>query len=129
VQCVIDASALVELLIQGPRAREIEQAIGDSELIAPDILGPEALQSLRGLERTGTVATSRAEQAVRRLVESPIAFVPTRGLLHETWSLRHNVSAYDGCYVALARVLSCALLTADRSLARAPRLGVSVLAV
>jgi predicted nucleic acid-binding protein len=34
-------------------------------------------------------------------------------------SLRENVSAYDGVYVALAEVLDARLVTADRRLARA----------
>jgi predicted nucleic acid-binding protein len=126
---VIDASALVELLIQSPRATAIESAIGDRRLIAPDILNVEALQSLRGLQRGGALTEDRAAAAVRRLVESRVARVPTQALLHEAWSLRHNLSAYDACYVALARTLGCPLLTADGPLSRAPDLGVTTIVV
>jgi predicted nucleic acid-binding protein len=107
----------------------IEEAIGDGEPIAPDILNPEVLQSLRGLERGGVVTDARASRAVRRLAESRIARVPTRALLPDAWSLRHNLSAYDACYVALARALRCPLLTTDGPLARAPGLGIAVMAV
>lgn len=126
---VIDASALVELLLQGPPARRIEEAIGEDDPIAPDILNPEVLQSLRGLERGGVLTDARASQAARRLAESRIPRVPTRALLPAAWSLRHNLSAYDACYVALARALRCPLLTMDGPLARAPRLGVPVVVV
>lgn len=34
--------------------------------------------------------------------------------------LRHNVTPYDVCYVALAESLGCVLLTADLRLANAP---------
>ena len=34
--------------------------------------------------------------------------------------LRENVTAYDATCVALAELLGCALLTADRRLSRAP---------
>ena len=42
------------------------------------------------------------------------------GLLGRVWALRHNVSAYDASYVALADALDCPLLTADARLAGAP---------
>lgn len=126
---VVDASALVELLLQSPAATRIEGAIGDGDPIAPDILNPEVAQSLRGLERGGALTQVRATRALRRLAESDIARVPTRALLPAAWSLRHNLSAYDACYVALARALHCPLLTMDGPLARAPRLGVPVVVV
>jgi len=40
--------------------------------------------------------------------------------------LRHNVSFYDGLYVALAEAMDVPLLTADRKLARAPGLRAQV---
>ena len=39
------------------------------------------------------------------------------------WELRHNLSAYDAVYVALAEVLDTRALTCDGPLARAPRSG------
>ena len=45
---------------------------------------------------------------------------PTIGVLDRMWELRHNVSAYDAAYVALAEALECPLVTADRRLAGAP---------
>jgi predicted nucleic acid-binding protein len=128
-QIVIDASALVELLTRSPLAVKIDQIIGDAELIAPDVLNPEVLQSLRGLERGGRLTSARASMAVAQLVESRIQCIPTSGLLNEAWSMRANVSAYDACYVALARMLDCPLLTTDRPLTRAPDLGIPLIVV
>jgi predicted nucleic acid-binding protein len=45
---------------------------------------------------------------------------PTLPLMRRAYELRANVSAYDAAYVALAEVLGCELLTADRRLAGAP---------
>jgi predicted nucleic acid-binding protein len=126
---VIDACALVELLLQTSTGGRVARAVGGASLIAPDVVIPEVVQSLRGLERGGKVSGARASTAVRRLAESEIARVPTRVLLRDIWSLRANVSAYDACYVALARALGCPLLTTDRSLTRAPRLGITLLSV
>lgn len=126
---VIDASAVVELLLRGEKAPRIEHAVGDSELLAPDVVNPEVAQSLRGLERGGKLTDDRASRALLRLVESNIGRVPTRFLLREVWSVRANLSAYDACYVALARLLNCPLLTSDRPLTQAPRLGVTLIYV
>jgi predicted nucleic acid-binding protein len=123
----IDASALVELLLQTPTGRRIARTIAGAQLIAPDIVNPEVMQSLRGLERAGKLSSERAATVVARLAHSPIARVPTTGLIAEAWSLRFDLSAYDACYVALARALDCPLLTTDGPLRRAPSLGVRLL--
>lgn len=126
---VIDASALVELLLQTAVGTRVERAIGDAELVAPDVLNPEVMHALRGLERGGKLKSARASKAVGRLSREAITRVPTLGLLPEAWSLRANLSAYDACYVALARALDCPLLTVDGPMKRAPNLGVTLIAV
>src|ERR1700735_1678026 len=126
---VIDASAFVELLLQTAVGTRVDQAIGAAELIAPDVLNPEVMHTIRGLERGGKLASERASEAVERLVEDSIVRVPTLDLLREAWSLRFNLSAYDACYVALARMFDCPLLTTDRPLTRAPDLGIPLIVV
>jgi len=126
---VIDACALLELLLATSKREAIAQAAGDSPLIAPDLVNVELAQSLRGLVRAGKVSAARAERALTRLSEGAVARMPTAPLLREIWSLRHNLSAYDASYVALARALDRPLLTADEPLARAPRLGVTLIVV
>jgi predicted nucleic acid-binding protein len=126
---VIDASAVIDLLVHNPLAARIDRAVDDRELIAPDILNAEVLQGLRGLERGGALTKARASKAILRLAEGHIALVPTQALIQDVWSLRHNLSAYDACYVALARALACPLLTTDGPRTRAPRLGVPLIVV
>ncbi len=126
-QIAIDASALVELLLRTTLGRQIASLIGGSQLIAPDIVNPEVIQSLRGLERGGKLSSERASRAVKRLAESPVRRVPTTGLIADAWALRANLSAYDACYVALARALDCLLLSTDAPLRRAPLPGVRFL--
>ncbi len=55
--------------------------------------------------------------------------MPTARLTAPVWRLRDNVSTYDACYVCLAEVLDCPLVTADGRLTRAPGLPVQVIAV
>jgi predicted nucleic acid-binding protein len=128
-QITIDASALVELLLLTPLGRSVEQAIAGAALIAPDVINPEALQSLRNLERGGKISQDRAAKAVVRLTESTITRVPTTGLIVDAWPMRTNLSSYDACYVALAKRLSCPLLTIDARMMRAPSFGVTFLSL
>jgi predicted nucleic acid-binding protein len=116
----IDASALVELLLQTPVGKRVAGLALGSRLIAPDVINPETVQSLRRLERAGHLTSERAAAAVSRLHRSPIVRVPTTGLIADAWSLRANLSAYDACYVALARAGGWPLLTTDGPLQRAP---------
>jgi predicted nucleic acid-binding protein len=126
---VVDASALVELLLQRERAPAVSQAVGDTEMVAPDVVNPEVLWALRRRERDGNLPADRLAQAVDDLLHAPLRRLPTLPLLPAVWSLRANVTAYDGCYVALARALECPLVTADLKLSRAPWLGVPLITV
>ena len=126
---VIDASALVELLVQAERAPAVAQAVGDTQMVAPDVINPEVLWALWRRERRGILQPDRASQAVEDLLDAPLRRFPTLELVATAWTMRANVTSYDACYVALARELNCALVTADRKLSRAPNLGVPLLTV
>ncbi len=126
---VVDSSALVEVLVQRERADAVRQVVGDTEMVAPDVINPETLSTLRRLERIGQLPTGRARQALHDLVSVPLRRFPTLPLLPAVWDLRGGVTAYDACYVVLARDLECPLVTADRKLSRAPGLGVPLVMV
>lgn len=96
-------------------------------MVAPDLINVEVLSVLRRMVLHALIPAERGEEAVRDLVAAPIRLLPTLPLAEGIWRLRDNVSAYDACYIALAGILGCALVTADARLARAPGLGVSVL--
>jgi predicted nucleic acid-binding protein len=126
---VIDASAVVELLLASERATAVEQSIEDADLVAPDSINPEVLQAIRGLERSGKVNEGRAGEMLANLLIMSVKRVPTFGLMSDAWALRHNLTAYDACYVALARHLGSALITGDHRIARAPNLGIPLILV
>lgn len=77
----------------------------------------------------GRLPEDRASIAIAQLTKSTVQCLPTVGLVREVWSLRDNLSAYDACYVALARALDCPLLTVDGPLTRAPRLDVTLISI
>lgn len=72
------------------------------------------------------VDTGIADRTVGNLADAPVRRMTTGPLVREMWSRSANVTAYDACYVALARLLDAPLVTLDERLARAPGLGVEL---
>ena len=74
----------------------------------------------------GALDQNRALAMLERLREWRVRRVPHDDLVIPAWDYRHNVSAYDALYVALAKRLGATLLTADEALYRAVRADVGV---
>lgn len=56
------------------------------------------------------------------MADLPLTPYPHLALLPRIWELRHNFTAYDAAYIALAEALYAPLVTRDRALAlSAPR--------
>jgi predicted nucleic acid-binding protein len=110
---VIDASALLEILLRTERAdRLMERTFSGSEQMhAPQLLDIEITQVLRRLVRQKEITAARGEQALQDLSDVLIE--------RRIWQLRDSLSAYDGAYVALAEALAAPLLTCDSKLAGA----------
>ena len=118
---VLDASAAIDWLLQSASGRKVEERIyshGES-LHAPHLLDVEFTQVLRRLVRERTVEVSRAEQAIVDLVNLPITRYPHFVFLPRLWQLRHNLTAYDAVYIALAERLNATLVTRDARLSAA----------
>ena len=89
-------------------------------LHAPHLIDLEIAQVLRRYCMSNEIRAERAEEALADLEILGIYRHSHDLLLPRVWQLRHNVTAYDAAYLALAEALSAPLLTADRRLARAP---------
>ena len=125
---VLDASAAVELLLNTPAGRRVSSRLdGETEVIhAPHLIDIEVAQVLRRHVLHGLVTDARALRALDRWRDLDIERYRHTPLLDRVWQLRHNVSAYDAVYVALAEALSSPLVTGDARLARAPGLNVRI---
>ena len=123
---VVDASAAVEFLLQTALGIRVEGAMGDADIVAPELLDAEVLAVLRREVATGRLTQERAAEALDDLRDWGVERLAHRPLLREAWSLRGHVTAYDALYVAAARTRDAGLITADGPLSRAPALGVAV---
>jgi predicted nucleic acid-binding protein len=86
-------------------------------LHAPHLIDIEVAQVLRRYAATGQIEPGRCSDALIDLSDVPLHRYPHDVLLPRVWELRHNLTAYDAVYVALAEALDAPLLTRDRLLA------------
>jgi predicted nucleic acid-binding protein len=120
---VVDASALVELLLRTPAAGSIQTRLFEKleELHAPQLIDIEVIQVFRRYSLAGEVDAERSRSLLADLVDFPMQRHSHEPLLPRVWELRHNLSAYDAVYLALAEALDAALLTGDGRLVTAAR--------
>ncbi len=119
---VVDASALLEFLLQTPLGARVEARLfrGEDEFHSPHLVDVEVTQGLRRLVRTGEVSADRAAEAIADLAGLDLHRHAHLDLLTRAWKLRENITAYDAMYVALAEALDAPIITCDAPLARAP---------
>jgi len=125
---VLDASALLELLLGTARGRSVAQLLSDPSLAlhVPHLADVEVVQALRRLVRDGALEATAASTAIEELRALDIERHAHEPLLDRVWALRQNLTAYDAVYVSLAEALDATLLTCDARLARAPGLNAGV---
>ena len=119
---VVDASALLEVLLRTPAAGAVENRLfaPGQTLHAPHLLDVEAAQVIRRYAANGDIDRERGGLALDDLADFPLRRYPHDFLLRRIWRLRNNLTAYDAAYVALAEALDAPLLTRDRRLAASP---------
>jgi len=115
---VVDASAIIEVLLNtatGDVLRSYLFATGET-LHVPHLMDVEVLQVLGRYSISKTLDRKRAGEAFDDYAAIPLTRYPHSVLLPRVWELRHNLTAYDAVYVALAEALDATLVTCDRGL-------------
>ena len=118
---VLDASAVVELLLDTVEGRRVATLISDANigLHVPHLVDVEACSALRRLAREKIIEESDAEAAIADLLALDLQRHSHEGLLERAWALRGNLTLYDAMYVAWAEALDATLVTCDARLSRA----------
>lgn len=86
----------------------------------------EVAQVLRRFTAAGEIEPGTAARALDVLLNLDVNRYTHESLLSAIWKLRHNLSAYDAAFVALAGVLNAPLITLDKRIARASLTGWNV---
>jgi predicted nucleic acid-binding protein len=116
-----DASALVDVLLRVGEADAIEARLLNSGLTlhVPHLIDAEVTHAIRRHAATGAIDAGRGRDLLADFVDLPMQRHAHDWLLPRVWELRHNLTAYDAVYVALAEALEAPLLTRDQRLANA----------
>jgi predicted nucleic acid-binding protein len=119
---VVDASAVLEVLLRTPASKQVEALLFDSArtLHAPHLLDVEIAQVVRRYVASGEINGERGRAALADLLDLPLSRYPHDFLVPRIWELRNNLTAYDAAYVALAEALDAPLLTRDARLVNSP---------
>lgn len=115
---VLDTSAVVDFLLGVGVAEQVGALMtAENELAAPDLLVFEVLAVLRREAFRGEIAEGRTAGAVEDLGDLPVELFPCIPLRQRVWALRHNFTAADALFVALAEQLDEPLATKDSAFA------------
>lgn len=115
---VLDASAVVDLLLGEDVGTAVHRRIDGVALHAPAHLDAEVLSGLGRLQRAGRLADSAVSRQLAVLAEAPIVRHGLEELLVGAWERRHRLRLADGLYVELAHRLGTQVLTTDHALGR-----------
>lgn len=113
---VVDASAVLEVLVGEPNETLATRLADETVLHAPHLLDTEVLHVLRRLEHRADLTTGQVTTARDNFQRLTIDRYPHSPLSGRVWQLRRSLSAYDATYVTLAEALEATLVTTDRRL-------------
>ena len=115
---VLDASVVVELLTNGSLADSIRNELAgrDESCLVPHLIDVEVMSALRRLAAGRRIDSHRSAQFLAGLAALPAERYSHTPLIGRIWELRHNFTAYDAAYIALAEATDSVLYTCDEKL-------------
>ncbi len=131
MRVVLDASAAVEIALDGKAARQLSEILDASdEAIAPELLVPEVVNAVWKYHQFTELDLGKCEKALEVAVRLVDRFVSNREIYREAFALsraQKTRAAYDMFYLALALREDAVLLTLDGTLKKeARRAGIRV---
>jgi len=120
---VLDASVVVELLTNGSLADSIrnELARSDESFLVPHLIDVEVMSAIRKLVAGRRIDPHHSGQVLAELAALPAERYSHTPLIGRIWELRHNFTACDAAYIALAEATGSVLYTCDEKLRRGHR--------
>ncbi|WP_035812124.1 type II toxin-antitoxin system VapC family toxin [Jiangella gansuensis] len=116
---VVDASAVVDLVVPTERADAVARTIEGRALHAPAHLDAELLSAFGRLHRAGALSEDDVVELIDVVRRMPVVRHAVPDLLDPAWEHRHDTRLTDALYLALAQRLETSLVTTDARLARA----------
>ncbi|MDE0133743.1 MAG: type II toxin-antitoxin system VapC family toxin [Acidimicrobiaceae bacterium] len=116
---IVDASAVVDVLIDGPSAGAIRNRLRNNELHAPAHLDFEVLSALGRLHRAGELSAARVSQLLESFKRLLVRRHLLESLLASAWAYRHNLRLADALYAVLSDQHAMPVVTIDRGMVAA----------
>ena len=116
---VIDAAALLDLLVATDTGRVIDLRLERCVLHAPANIDADVLAGLSRLEEAEVLARYQARRHLEALAAAPIERHPLATLLEAAWRRRSDLRLGSVLCIELARSLGVVVITTDPQVAEA----------
>jgi predicted nucleic acid-binding protein len=121
---VIDASVLIKFYVPEILSDRAERLLAKVEreeigLLAPDLIYPEAGNTLWKKQRLKELTRSEVEEITDAILSLPLKIEASKPLLSLAVELvtAYGITVYDALYISPAKVYETTLIAADRKLA------------
>ena len=118
---VMDASVLIKFYVPEILSDRAERLLAkvekkDIDLLAPDLIYPEAGNILWKKQRLKELTRSEVEEITDAILSLPLKIESSQSLLPLALDIAvaYGITVYDAVYVSLAKVYEATLITADR---------------
>lgn len=121
---VVDASAVIELLIVGDFVKNTDRLLDsyleeDLEVFTAAHCPVEVTNALRKIIFRGEASINQAEAALIAFPKFEFSIEPPVPYMIRSWQFRDVMSVYDAAYATIAELRELPLITNDTRLARA----------
>jgi predicted nucleic acid-binding protein len=123
---VMDASVLIKFYVPEIFSDRAERLLAnvkkkDIELLAPDLVYPEAGNILWKKQRLKELTHSEVEEITDAILSLPLTIEASKSLLPLAVdiAIAYGMTVYDASYLSLAKVYETTMITADRKLVEA----------
>lgn len=105
---VVDCSLVLYALGEAQVDEILRQRLSEPRVLhAPHLIDFEVSNALGGLTLGGKLTVTQADAIRVDFADLHIERIPGQALAGRMWELRHNYTAYDASYIALAEMLAC----------------------
>lgn len=125
-EVVVDASAIVDLLLGNELGGAVGRRLAGHALYAPAHLDAEVSALWADCTRAGDIKAQDVESTLQGLAAAPIQRHGVSDLLVDSWVSRQQLRLVDALYIQLAVSLGVRLITADGRLQDVPAADVVV---
>lgn len=116
---VLDASAMVDLLVRAPVAEAVRKRLLGHDVHVPSHFDAEVLSAIGRLVRAGTITIEAADAHLELLSSSAFERHDCAPLVKGSWRRRERVRLADALYLELGAALGATVVTTEARLAKA----------